>query len=72
MKFLIVLFCILFSSCTYMTYNIMLGPTGEYNDRVMYYIENIDYHNKYDIILSYKNDSLILKTNNLFYINISE
>ena len=58
--FIIYLFC----SCSTMNTNIMVGATSEYEDKVMFYEPNQEYHQKYDLKLSIKDDGTYLSTEN--------
>ena len=67
--FIIILFSIvyLFTSCSTMKTNIMVGATSEYEDKVMFYEQNQEYHQKYDLKLTFDENGSSLSSENFFY-----
>lgn len=61
--FIIYLFC----SCSTMNTNIMVGATSEYEDKVMFYEPNQEFHQKYDLKLTFDENGSSLSTENFFY-----
>ena len=67
MKYLILIFSILLTSCSVMNTNIMIGATSEYEDHVWYYEQNQEYHRQYDLKLIIKQENISISCNNFFY-----
>ena len=67
MKYLILIFSILLTSCSVMNINIMIGATSEYEDHVWYYEQNQEYHRQYDLKLIIKQENISISCNNFFY-----
>lgn len=69
----IIILCIIvyiFTSCSSMKTNIMVGLSSEYEDRVMFYEKNQEYHQKYDLKLTFDEDGSSISTENFFYKNL--
>ena len=67
LRYILIFFLVLLSSCSVMNTNIMVGATSEYEDHVWCYEQNQEYHRQYDLKLIIKQENTSVSCNNLFY-----
>lgn len=67
--FIIILCTIVYllTSCSTMKTNIMVGATSEYEDKIIFYEQNQEYHQKYDLKLTFDENGSSLSSENFFY-----